>query len=113
METSNDWGLTNFKNYYLYPVAFYNKIWDKFDMAYSGNPPYHSRAMGGLQNLVFKNITIDGNTVNNVIYGHDSSAMVSDVTFENIRINGKAAQSLSDANITTNEFTSNIRFINP
>ena len=40
MAASNNWGLINFKNYYLYPVAYYSKIWDKFDMVYHSHPYY-------------------------------------------------------------------------
>lgn len=82
-----------------------------YDNSYSGNPPYHSWKMGGLENIFFKNITIDVPTSNNVIHGHSSESLVSNVTFENLVISGKKATNLSDANITTNDFTSGVRFI--
>jgi len=40
MTIKNELGLLNFKNYYLYPVAFYSKIWEIYDMPYHCHPYY-------------------------------------------------------------------------
>ena len=40
MNFSNEMGLINFKDYYLYPVAFYSKTWEPFDMVYHCHPYY-------------------------------------------------------------------------
>lgn len=85
-----------------------------YDNAYSvqnGNA-YHGRsAFGGIDGFFLKNITIDGTTTGNVIAGYDSNAKVSNVTFENLKINGSYVYSEGEANLTMNQYTSGISFI--
>jgi AraC-like DNA-binding protein len=40
MISYNESGLINFKDYYLYPVAFYSKTWEPFNMPYHCHPYY-------------------------------------------------------------------------
>lgn len=40
MEQLNANGIKNFKNFYLYPIAYYNKEWHKFDMVFHSHNYY-------------------------------------------------------------------------
>ncbi len=40
MSSVNPFGLINYSNYYLNPIAYYSKIWEKFDMDLHTHPYY-------------------------------------------------------------------------
>ena len=77
------------------------------------NQKYNSGPGRGVENIYFKNISYNG--VNNslsIIEGLDKDHLVQDVTFENLRINGKIITSVEDGAIKVGEFTKNITFKN-
>jgi hypothetical protein len=77
------------------------------------NQKYNSGPGRGVENIYFKNISYNG--VNNslsIIEGLDKDHLVQDVTFENLRINGKLITSVEEANIKVGEFAKNITFKN-
>jgi hypothetical protein len=54
------------------------------------NRKYNTAPGGGIENIVFKNISYDGSHANlSMIAGYDSSRSIRNVTFENLRLNGK------------------------
>ncbi|HWV64946.1 glycosyl hydrolase family 28 protein [Chitinophaga sp.] len=78
-------------------VAFYDK--------------YNAAPGRGIENIYFKNISYNGiNNSPSIINGLDKDHLVKDVTFEGLRINGKLATNVVEANIKLGEFTKNITF---
>jgi hypothetical protein len=67
-------------------------------------------AYGSLDNVYFKNIQIDGATARNFINGYDDMHQITNVKFNNLKVNGKVCSKLPDANITANSYTANIGF---
>ncbi len=70
----------------------------------------YSHAPGrGIENISFKNIYYTGAGENpSIIEGYNEKAMIRNISFENIVINGKRIKSLKDGNIQVGKFTDNI-----
>ncbi len=66
---------------------------------------------GSLDNVYFKNIKIDGPSSSNFIHGYDATHKVTNITFDNLSINGQICETTAAANMTTNGFTENINFV--
>lgn len=74
---------------------------------------YNAAPGRGVENIYFKNISYNGaNNSPSIINGLDKDRLVKDVTFENLRINGKLITSVEEANIQVGEFGKNIMFKN-
>jgi polygalacturonase len=74
---------------------------------------YNAAPGRGVENIYFKNISYNGiNNSPSIINGLDKDHLVKDVTFENLRINGKLITSIEEANIKAGEFAKNITFQN-
>ena len=74
---------------------------------------YNSAPGRGVENIYFKNISYNGiDNSMSIINGLDKDHLVQDVTFENLRINGKLITSTEEANIKVGEFAKNIKFNN-
>lgn len=72
---------------------------------------YNSAPGRGIENIYFKNISYNGfNNSPSIINGLDKDHLVKDVTFENLRINGKLITNVEDANIKVGAFAKNITF---
>jgi len=75
---------------------------------------YNSAPGRGIENILFKNISYNGsNNSLSIIDGLDKDHLVKDVTFENLRINGKLVTNIREANIKLGEFVKNISFQPP
>lgn len=73
------------------------------------NPKYNTGPGKGIENITFRNITYTGFNENpSVIEGYDTQRIITNITFENIVINGKKITSLENLNIEKNEFVKNI-----
>lgn len=80
-----------------------------FNLRVLYNEKYSSGPGRGIENVVFRNIDYTGCFENpSVIEGYDADRQVSDVSFENIVINGKRAGTLSEAGINVGKYTNNI-----
>jgi hypothetical protein len=74
---------------------------------------YNAAPGRGVENISFKNISYNGlNNAPSLINGLDKDHLVKDVTFENLRINGKLITSVEEGNIKVGEFAKNITFKN-
>jgi hypothetical protein len=74
---------------------------------------YNAAPGRGVENISFKNISYNGlNNSPSIINGLDKEHLVKDVTFENLRINGKLITNIEEANIKVGEFAKNITFKN-
>jgi hypothetical protein len=74
---------------------------------------YNAAPGRGVEDIYFKNISYNGiNNSPSIIDGLDKDHLVKNVTFENLRINGKLVTNLQEANIKGGEFTKNITFKN-
>jgi len=74
---------------------------------------YNSAPGRGIENIYFKNITYNGSNISpSIINGLDKDHLVKDVTFEDLRINGKLVTNVEDGNIKAGEFAENIIFKN-
>jgi len=74
---------------------------------------YNSAPGRGIENIYFKNISYNGiNNSPSVINGLDNDHLVKDVTFENLRINGRLINSIEEAKINAGGFARNITFKN-
>jgi len=75
---------------------------------YSNNTGYKDER-GRFRGLHFKNVTSPAGDI--VLTGHDATHSIDGVTFENCAIAGKPVRSRAD--ITANEFVTNLVFLNP
>ncbi len=66
---------------------------------------------GSLDNVYFKNIRIDGPSAGNFINGYDSTHKITNITFDNLSINGQVCETTAAANMTTNDFAENITLV--
>jgi hypothetical protein len=68
---------------------------------------------GGIANVTFRNITVTGAQKRpNTIRGANDEHRIENVTFENVKVNGKVWASAADANIEIDPATtSNVRFV--
>jgi hypothetical protein len=83
-----------------------------FDLRVVWNKTYNPAPGSNISNIHFENIDYRGVTDNpSRIYGYDNGRTVDGVTFKNLSINGRVATNLEEANIITNEFTKNVKFI--
>ena len=75
------------------------------------NKKYNTGPGRGIQDIYFKNIDYRGaNLSSSVISGFDKQRCVKNITFENLRINGKTVLNAASANITTGSFVQPIIF---
>ncbi len=72
----------------------------------------HDPNRGHVNGVVFRNITVTGgsNPVSRLT-GFDGDHLIENVTFANLRINGKLVTSLEDGRISANEHTRNLRVV--
>jgi hypothetical protein len=67
---------------------------------------------GQIQNIVFKNISVTGNCFpDSYFVGYDSEHDISDVTIENLRVNGKPITNALEAHLSIGAHVSKVRFI--
>jgi hypothetical protein len=66
--------------------------------------------LGSLSNVLFKDVKVLDSTMNNRIIGRDANHMITDVTFQNLMVDGKVALNAESARIAVNQYTRNIRF---
>ncbi|MDY7223285.1 glycosyl hydrolase family 28 protein [Halalkalibacterium halodurans] len=83
-----------------------------FDLRVVWNEKYNPEPGSNISNIRFENIDYRGITENpSRIFGFDNERTVDGVIFKNLSINGRVATNLEEANIITNEFTKNVKFI--
>jgi hypothetical protein len=66
--------------------------------------------MGHINDVYFSNITLEGLTNGNYIEGFNEDHLIENVTFENLRIDGRIIKSSKEMNLTTNDYARNIVF---
>ena len=66
--------------------------------------------MGQINDVYFRNITLEGLTNRNYIEGFNEDHLIENVTFENLRIDGKIIKSSKEMNLITNDFARTIVF---
>lgn len=81
------------------------------DIQVKFNPDYNPAPGRRIENIYFNDITYNGfGEVTSVIQGYDKERMVSNITFNNIVINGKQVRNPAEAKIEVGDFTENIIF---
>lgn len=63
-----------------------------------------------IKNVHFKNITLEGKCEKNSINGYSEKYTISNITFQNLRIDGKLILSHEDMNLRMNEFVNNVTY---
>ncbi|WP_442952844.1 discoidin domain-containing protein [Paenibacillus sp. Soil522] len=72
----------------------------------------HGRGINNVHFKNFKNVSYTGSGLGtNPIEGYDSTRMIQNITFENLKMNGTVITNAAQGNFTTNGYTSNINFI--
>ena len=67
---------------------------------------------GQIQNIVFKNISVTGKCFpSSYFVGYDREHDISDVTIENLRVNGKPITNPEEAHLSIRDHVSKVRFI--
>lgn len=80
-----------------------------FHLEVQFNPKYSKLPGQKIENVTFRNITYNGyGESKSEIKGYDDTRTVSDVTFDNVRVNGQKLTGLKD--FITNEYIHDIRF---
>jgi len=95
-----------------------------FNLRVMYNRKYNTSPGKGIENIYFKDISYNGNRANlSIITGYDEARQIKNITFENLRINGKViSDKMPDkpawyktgdmANILIGEHVDGIKFIN-
>lgn len=82
-----------------------------FDVRVVWNKTYNPVPGRCIENIVFSNITYNGNNTNpSRILGYDEERRIKDIHFNNVRINGEVVVGLLDERFIVNEFVSGIYF---
>ena len=76
------------------------------DHRYDPDPGHNS-----IEDIYFKNITVEGQPRNNFIQGLSEKFQIRRVTFENLRIGGKVILNPADMNLRINNFVSEVKFL--
>ena len=63
-----------------------------------------------IKNVLFKNITLEGKCGENLIYGYNDDYTISNISFQNLQIDGKIILTHEDMNLRMNEFVKNVTF---
>jgi Glycosyl hydrolases family 28 len=72
----------------------------------------HDKERGQIQNIVFKNISVTGKCFpGSYFMGHDAEHDVSDVTIENLRVNGKLITNAEEAHLSIRNHVSKVRLV--
>jgi hypothetical protein len=66
---------------------------------------------GAIEDIVFRDITVEGRAPDNVLEGLSEEFPIRRVTFRNVRVAGKLVRNPADLNLRTNEFLSGVRFV--
>lgn len=66
--------------------------------------------MGHIKDIQFRNITLEGETTGNYIEGFNGDHQIRNITFENLRINGKIITNAEEMNLTKNQHVINLNF---
>ena len=67
--------------------------------------------LGAIRNVTFKNINLEGTTLENFLEGFDGEHRIENITFDQLRINGKIIQKAEDMNLKMNAFVKNVNFV--
>lgn len=74
------------------------------------NQKYNTGPGRGIQNITFRNISLDGKYINpSLIEGYDKQRTVDNITFDNIRLNGKRITLPEELNLEKNGYVSKIQ----
>jgi CubicO group peptidase (beta-lactamase class C family) len=78
------------------------------------NRKYNTGPGRAIQDIHFKNISYNGaNLSPSIIQGYDEAHAINNITFENIRINGKLIRDAADGNIKIGPFAEKVIFMQP
>ncbi len=73
------------------------------------NQKYNTGPGKGIENITFRNITYHGFNENpSIIEAYDDQRNIKNITFDNIVINGKKAETLNDLNVSISKFVKDI-----
>jgi polygalacturonase len=76
------------------------------------NSTYNTAPGRGVNNVYFKNISYNGtDEATSQIAGYDTTRMVRNVTFENLRVNGKLILDAPSGNLNVGRYTQNVQFM--
>ena len=71
----------------------------------------HDEERGQIQNIVFKNISVTSKCFpDSYFVGHDLEHDISDVTIENLRVNGTLITNAEDAHLSIRDYVGKVRF---
>ena len=68
------------------------------------------KSHNSINNLQFKNITLEGKCGENLINGYSEDYTISNISFQNLKIDGKIILTHEDMNLTMNEFVNNVTY---
>jgi polygalacturonase len=72
----------------------------------------HDKTRGRIKGVLFKNVTATGKAgCVSRLAGFDATHLVEDVTFDNLRINGRLVRSLQDGGISANQHTKDLKVL--
>jgi Endopolygalacturonase len=75
------------------------------------NPKYTTGAGRNIEDILFKNISYTGNNANpSIIEGFNDERRIKNVTFQNLRINGRLITDAESAGIKTGKFVNDMQF---
>ncbi|RMF91416.1 MAG: hypothetical protein D6741_16105 [Planctomycetota bacterium] len=105
-------GAGHMSDYLFENIRIENAAWRLINLTIQKNEFAHSRTMGRISNLVFRNIEVAGPMSQpNTIRGFDADHRIENVLFENVRVNGVWWRDAASANLQADPATTGkIRF---
>jgi len=81
------------------------------DLRVVNDPKYNTQSGRSIENIYFKDITYNGSGLRpSQIIGHNENRNVNNVTFENVKINGKKIMSAQEGDIIIGKHAKNVKF---
>lgn len=105
-------GSGQMSDYYFEDIRIENCNWRLVSLQIKRNPHARARQLGNITGVVFKDITVEGDLQRpSQIRSESPESRISDVVFENLRINGEFVTSAEQMNLELDPATAvNVRF---
>jgi hypothetical protein len=108
-------GSGHMSGYHFEDIRIENCDWRLLSLQIKRNRHAHAKVLGSISDVRLKNVSLAGSVQRpSQIVSHEPGSTITDVAFENLRINGRLVESAEAMNLTADPHTTdNINFVVP